>query len=35
MKPHELFSLIKNTKHEEYNEHGDHVNWLIKIDHEE
>ena len=35
MKPHELFSLIKNTEHSEYNEHGDHVNWLIKIDHEE
>lgn len=35
MKPHELFSLIKNTKHEDYNESGDHVNWLIKIDNDE
>lgn len=35
MKPCELFSLIKNTKHEDYNETGDHVNWLIKIDNDE
>ena len=35
MKPAQLFSLIKNTKHEEYNESGDSVNWLIKIDHDE
>lgn len=30
-----LFKIIKETDHSEYNESGDNVNWIIKVDHEE
>lgn len=34
MKDNELFNLIINTKHEDYNEDGDSVNYLIQVDNE-
>lgn len=35
MTPWDLFKIIKNTKHEEYREAGDHVNWIVRVDHDE
>lgn len=35
MRPYDLFKIIKETDHHDYNESGDHVNWMIKVDDKE
>lgn len=35
MKPWDLFKIIKETDHQVYNESGDHVNWMVRVDDEE
>lgn len=35
MNPWDLFKMIKDTDHSAFDEEGDHVNFMVKVDHDE